>query len=293
MKYLTTTLLATTALVAFVHAAQAQNLSYVGIIGQGINGTNDPGTGEGSMTALGLEAGLVYALNGQSRIVVEGRYLDWTSEDDTGAGNLLFDEPGTELEVALHYLRDSGSLTYGGFLQVGAAESVENDPSETYKHYAVGLEGTYRINPAYTVYGQIGIADTFDDDNLDSFGYNEGNFARLGAAYTGFANTQLFLDVQAGSSENYEDAGESGAFQRIALGGETRFGSGSNWAATYEISQAKYDAETDSNIVEVTTVGLGMRYYFGQTQSGDFMDAGAIGTPDIMSRASLFTDFLD
>jgi hypothetical protein len=36
-----------------------------------------------------------------------------------------------------------------------------------------------------------------------------------------------------------------------------------------------------------------MRYYFGQTQSGDFMDAGAIGTPDIMSRASLFTDFLD
>lgn len=290
MKHIVTTVLATTALVATVSTAQAQNLSYIGVIGQSASGSNELNGDDGDASAMGLEAGLIYNINSASRIVVEGQYLNWS---DDGSEDLFDDAPGSEAQVALHYLRDSGAFTYGGFLQLGAAEAVKGDADELYKHYAVGLTGMYQINPAFSAYGQIGIADTFDDGNLDSFGYSSGDFARLGGIYSDLANTQLFFDVQVGSSDAYEDDDEPGAFTRIALGGETRFGAGSNWAVTYEVSQAEYDALGDPDRVEVTTLGLGMRYYFGQTQSGDFTNAGAIGTPDILSRASLFTDQLD
>jgi len=292
MKHIFTTALATTALVATVNTAQAQNLSYIGVIGQSTSGTNRPNKDDGDGAAFGFEAGLVYDINSVSRIVAEGRYLNWNSDDDDGPGNLFDDEPGKEVSVAIHYLRDAGTnLTYGGFLMLGSSVSDEDDVSDdTYEHYAIGIEGTYKINDMFTTYGQLGVANTIDDDSADdSSGYLGGEFVRLGAVYTRFENTNLFLDLQIGRSDEYEDDDEPGKFQRIALGGETSFGAARNWAVTYEISQAEYDAVGDPNVIDVTTVGLGMRYYFGGSQSRDFMEAGAIGTPDIISRANLYT----
>ena len=296
MKHVFTTVLATTALVATVNTAQAQNLSYIGVIGQLAGGTNDPDNDNAFALASGFEAGFVYDINSVSRIVAEGRYLNWNSDDDDGEENFFDSEPGKEVSVAIHYLRDAGTnLTYGGFLMLGSSVADEDDPvDETYEHYAIGIEGTYKINDMFTTYGQLGVANTIDDDSVDdSSGYMDGEFVRLGAVYTRFENTNLFLDLQIGRSDEYEDDNEPGEFRRIALGGETSFEAGSDWAVTYEISQAKYDALNDPDVVNVTTVGLGMRYYFGGSQSRDFMEAGAIGTPDIISRANLYTDTQD
>ena len=305
MRHIATKFFTSTILAASVQMAQAQDLSYVGIIGQSTTGNqagNPEGDGsafgvpDGDGSAFGVEAGVVYELNNVSRIAVEGQYLDWSTDDDDGPGNLFDEEPGTEASIAIHYLRDAGAnLTYGGFLMIGSSVSDEDYAGDnTYEHYAVGIEVTYRINSQFLTYGQLGITDTVDSDLVDdSSGYLGGEFVRLGGAYTGFENTHLFLDVQIGRSDEYEDENEPGEFQRIALGGETRFGADLNWGVTYEIAKAEYNAVGDSNLIDVTTIGLGMRYYFGGSSAGDMMDVGAIGTPDIISRANLWTSSLD
>lgn len=149
------------------------------------------------------------------------------------------------------------------------------------------------MNSNITVYGQLGVVDTLiSQDSLSSGGYYQGSVARIGGAYTGFDNTTLYMDLEYGEANDYEDEDEDGVFSQIAIGGETSF-NGGPWAITYEASFESYDALDDDNKVGISALSFGMRYYFGGNNAGSALDAGFIGTPDIMSRASLFTSAND
>lgn len=80
-KPLTTTLLASTALLATIGAAQAQNLSYVGLEHTAISGNRGDGTSDTTASAGTLEAMYTYNLNSASRISFAGSYSIYNGTD--------------------------------------------------------------------------------------------------------------------------------------------------------------------------------------------------------------------
>lgn len=285
--------LMSTAALAFLAAAPvaAQDLSYAGVTYTTLTGTNSPGSTNQRSTGATLDAGFAYALTGNSRIAVEGTYTEWATGDD---GDLFYADAGAAKEIAIHYLRDamSGRLTYGGFVAYGSTEAVDGSPGEVYEHLAVGLEGVYEINSNFTAYAQVASVDAPSAYSTDSFGYDNGMAYRIGGYYTGLQNTTLFLDYQFGDADRFEDASEPGDFERIALGGETHFGD-SSWSMTYSYSSESYLAVNDGDVADMNVFSVGFRYYFGDTQSSDLIDAGMIGTPEIIRRVSLLPDTVD
>lgn len=264
-------------------------LSYVGVTGAYSSGDRGNGNPDDEFSTLGIEGLVTYGFATGVLLAFEGSYNSNSGGEEIFGG----DEPGDDAEIALHVLYDlRPGLTVGGFYSAGLAESVRDDDTEHYPFSAFGVSGSYAINDQFSTYAQVAVVDQPDFDNLSSGGYNEGYAARLGVNYAVNDQTAVYFDVQYGEAEDYEDAGEDGVFERYAIGGETMIGSG-NWAFNYEVAQETYDAVTDSNVVEVTTATLGARYYFGGTTGSDLRDRGILGTPDIMGRASLFTEGLD
>lgn len=274
---------------AFVGPVLAETLSYLGVTTGVTKGTNFPSNTEDSMNSSGLEGLFAYGFGNGTTLVFEGEYNDNKGQDS----NVFGTDPGADYEVAIHALYEvRPGLTLGGFVSTGLAESDRDRDNERYPFNALGVTGSYSINDKFSTYAQYAVVDQPDFDDLSSGGYNEGYAARLGMNYTLNAGNAFYFDAQYGEAVGYEDSREDGVFERYAIGGETRIGGGA-WAVNYEVATESYDAKFDSNIVEVTTVTLGARYYFGGTTGADLRNNGVIGTPDIMSRASLFTNGLD
>ena len=287
VKFMSTAALA----LAVATPVAAQDLSYAGATFTQFSGTNSPGGTDQIGNGGSIEAGFAYNLNGNSRVVLEGTYTEWSTGSN---GDLFYADAGAATEIAAHYLRDamSGRLTYGAFVTYGSTEAVDGAPSEIYEHFAIGLEAVYEINPMFTVYGQVASVDAPSAYSTDSFGYDNGMAYRIGGYYTGLQNTTLFLDYQMGDADRFEDASEPGDFERIALGGETHFGD-SSWSMTYSYSSESYLAVNDGDVADMNVFTIGFRYYFGDTQSSDLIDAGMIGTPEIIRRVSLLPDTVD
>ena len=156
----------------------------------------------------------------------------------------------------------------------------------------MGLEAIYPVNDRFTVYAQIAKVDAPSYDTQDSAGYVDGSVARIGAYYAGFDRTTLYLDYEVGRSDVYEDSNEPGEFSLVTIGGETAIGAG-NWAVTYAANFGSFDAVGDTDLVEETSYGIGVRYYFGGATAAATLDAGMIGTPQIPLRASTYVTGTD
>lgn len=267
--------------------AQAQTLAYVGITASTTNGERvDSGADPDDASAFAIEGLYTYGLGNGINLAVEGNYT-------TNSGDPAFNfdnELGDNAEIAFHALYTvSPDLTVGGFFSAGFGESVEDDEDTTYPFLTFGISGRYAFNDQISAYAQLAAVNQPEFGDQDSGGYNEGYAARLGAEYAFNDMTAVYFDVQYGEATDYEDPGEDGFFDRFAIGGETTI-VGTPWAVTYEVARETTDVPEDGDALELTTLTLGARYYIGGTTASDVREAGILGTPDIVARASLFTD---
>lgn len=267
-------------------AAHADVLAFAGLTGSASYADDNGGSLDETTGRIGVEGTYSYGFDNGIRLAFDVSY-----ETQADGGN--FNEAGDSGELAVHLLYGlRPDLTLGAFVSAGAAESVANEADETYPFIAVGVEGSYLFSDRLTGYAQAAYVDQPDYDTLSSGGYHSGYALRLGMSFDVTDRTSIFADAQFGGAVNYEDTGEDGEFMRLALGGETMIGS-SPWAVSYGIAYESYDAIGDNNHVELATATLGLRYYFGGGRPSDRYRAAVLGTPDIMERASLFTDMLD
>lgn len=272
-----------TSFLVFSTTAFAQDSSFIGLKHNRINGTIDPDDASESASDLTLETALMFNSAPNYRFVVEGHYTKYLPEP------LFDDDMESEAEISAHYLRDtaSGNMTYGAFVSIGASVP---DAADDIHYAALGGQAVYDLNDAFTLYGQLGAVRTVKNES-GSGAYN-GPVLRIGAYYEGFQNTSLYLDIEAGSANGYEDADEDGEFYKLSLGGETALNDGP-LALTYEASSLTLEALNDFNRLETVNVSLGVRYYFGGGNERKMRDAGYIGTPDLIGSANTYVDALN
>lgn len=265
--------------------ASAQDLGYVGLSYEAIEGTGDaPAFSTGEASVQKVEAMFAYELANGSRVAFEGSFFQYEGEGDD-----YFDRNvDVGAEIAAHYLRDAmnGQLTYGAYAAYGEVDADALDSDEQYDYYSIGVQASYNVNDAFTVYGQLGFVDRASDPNdSEEYGFSNGAVVRLGGIYSGFSGTSLYGDLQVGGSESYANDDQPGEMYRVTLGGETQLGAG-GWAVTYAVTKEGYRPIGDDDNMEATSFTLGARYYFGGTTGSDVRDAGFIGSPDLMQRAS-------
>lgn len=219
-------------------------------------------------------------------VVLEGEY-----RRDNHKGSVVDgDDMEYQAQAGAHYLHDFSGKKFGVFLAY--ADADHDADNEHYRTLFGGIEGIIGVSPTVTLYGQAGIGDRRDDDQ-SSEGFNDGKFARLGAAYSGFANTLLKLEGEYGATDSYEDSNEEGRFWKLSLGGETGIAAVKGLAVTYGISHGVYDAKNDNNKVEENQIHVGIRYYFGGTTSAAALKAGLIGLPSLPARSMSWVPALD
>lgn len=213
------------------------------------------------------------------------------TKDNTG-GEVLFGAgmKTPQGQVGAHYFHDIGGNKLGAFMAY--ADADHDGGNEHYKTFFGGIEGITAVSPVVTLYGQAGYGNALND-NESSGGFDNGWLARAGLAYSGFANTLVKVEGEYARSKDYEDSNEDGRFWKIALMGETELGAVKGLAVTYGISRAVYDATNDPNMVTENQVKVGVRYYFGGTNSLGALKSGLIGLPSIPLRASSWTPALD
>lgn len=270
------------------NAAFAQE-GFVGLSFSGIDGENTEG---GSSDAISgafatLDGSLAYDVNA-FRLVIDAKLRQSDlSEFDTGGDT-------GELSSALltaHALYGLNQTTWlGGFLTGGVADNDDDDGE--YDLAGFGLEAHYRINNDFTAYGQLaGFEASRDADSPN--GTQDAAVLRIGGTYEGLANTTLYADLQLATSADYEDNGEDYDFTVFGIGGET-FIAGTQFAATYDLSVLASQTQNepaDGDEVQLTELGIGVRYYFGGSQSA--RTSGQIGAPSVISEANIFSEFHD
>jgi len=278
-------------MVLSVTAATAQNVGYVGLT-FGYNDAEDPADNDrDSSTSVTLDGAYAYSFGSGNTLVFEGSYRN--DNYDLNIINNREIEP--QYQFGLHYLRDLNSgLKAGGFLSYGMAP--HSGLNEDYKVGLIGIETIYDTNRKFVLFGQLAYGDSFDNpDNStqSSFGFHRGKVLRAGAIYTGFGKTDISLELEYGTSISYEDSDEPGRFYSVALGGETQLSANSNWVANYEIRYAYFDAKTDPDDIDETSINIGFRYLFGARKSSGLAKAGIIGLPYTPLRASVWTPKMD
>lgn len=267
--------------------AQAQTLAYAGITASATTGENvDNGDPSDDFSSVSIEGLATYGLGNGVNLAVEGSY------NSNSGGQVINDDQadfGDDAEIAFHVLYSvRPDLTIGGFFSAGIADAVPEDDQETYPFLTLGVSGRYAFNDQISGYAQLAAVNQPEFGDQDSGGYNDGYAARLGVEYAFNDMTTVYFDAQYGEATDYEDPGEDGVFDRFAIGGETMIGD-TPWAVNYEVARETTDVQNDDDALELATLTLGARYYFGGTTASDVREAGILGTPDIIGRASLFT----
>ncbi len=276
--------LASTAL--SVPAAFAQD-GYIGLTFGQYDAENAPSnpTITGRSTTLD---GLYRWTLGPGSLVIEGSHRG----DNIDSDILFGTEMTTQSHIAAHYVYNLGTAaTVSGFIGYGTAP--HDDPEEEFDLVYGGIGGSYAASPVFTVYGQLGVGDAPNEDNTDSFGFSGGEFARLGATYTGWQGTALSIEYERAFSDNYEDEGEPGSFASLSINGVTAIPANPAFQVTYGARKSFFDAQNDPNRVEEVTASLGIRYVFGGKAPGDYEREGVLGSPYVPLRASNWTPALD
>lgn len=241
----------------------------------------DENAGFGSVSgAVALPVGT------RGTVVIEGEIKKDTHDGDLVDGN----DMKTNGQLGGHYLHDFRGHKFGAFLAY--ADANHKGDNEHYNALFGGIEGVANLSPAFTLYSQLGIGDR-RDDNQSSQGFDNGKFVRIGAAYSGFAQTLLKLDTEYGETDSYEDEQESGLFWKLSLAGETLIPVVKGLTVTYGVSHGKYDAKADPDIIKETSFHVGVRYYFGGTTSVTALKSGLIGLPSIPLRSMAWVPALD
>lgn len=245
------------------------------------NDSRDESAGFGTISgAAALPVGA------RGTVVIEGEI-----RKDTHDGEIVDGEDmKTNGQFGTHYLHDFSGHKFGAFLAYANADHKgENDH---YKTLFGGIEGILNVSSAITLYGQAGIGNRRDRDQ-DSAGFNDGKFVRIGAAYSGFAQTLLKLDGEYGKTEVYEDPGESGLFWKLSLAGETEIPVVKGLTVTYGVSHGEYNAKGDDDIIRETSYHVGIRYYFGGATSVTALKSGLIGLPSLPLRSMMWVPGLN
>ena len=217
--------------------------------------------------------------------------LDAEYRQDEHSGDIIDDDDmDDQYQIGIHYLHDFSGNKFGAFIAHGGATHDSNN--EDYKATFGGIEAILSLDADTLVYGQLGVGDA-DNDSESSSGFEDGSFARIGLGFTGFGSTLLKLELEKGSSDEYEDEDERGKFTSVSLTGETSFGASKNLAVTYGVSRGTFDASNDDNKIQENSIFVGFRYYFGGTNSKAAFKSGLIGLPTIPTRAMSWTPGLD
>ena len=268
-------------------AASAQD-GFVGASFGTLSGSNIYNDDEYAGQTGVIEGSIGYDF-GKTRVIFDGRAraLDMGLNEveslngDTGPASSLF---------ALHALYGIGeTIDLGMFAAAGWADNGEGQ--EQFALSSFGIEAHYKFNDAITAYGQIAQFEATRDDNSPN-GTQDGTLVRLGANYSGFETTTLYADVQWASAADYEDNGEDYEFHTVSIGGETMLG-GTQFAMTYDValfgSTPVTDGDDDS--LRSTEASLGIRYYFGATQSA--RASNHIGAPSLISETNMLSEMHD
>lgn len=276
------------ALAAFAIGTGAQAADAIGFVDVtvGLSKADDPQRKEVHAGFGTVSGALQSPLAAKGMVVVEGEL-----RHDNHQGYILDgDDMQTQGQLGAHYLHDFNGKKAGVFLAY--ADANHDGGNEHYKAFFGGIEGIVDVSPVVTLYGQAGMGNRTDDDQ-SSEGFDHGRFARVGAAYSGFANTLLKLEGEYGATDSYEDSTEEGRFWKLSFMGETGLSAFKNLALTYGASYGRYDAKNDPDVVKETTVSVGIRYYFGGTNSVAALKSGLIGLPSIPLRSMSWVPALD
>ena len=100
------------------------------------------------------------------------------------------------------------------------------------------------------------------------------------------SNTTFNFDFEIGASENYIDSSDPGRFFGVTIGGQTKIMSDSPLYATYFARYDHISGTDESDAVDETQFGVGLRYAFGG-------GSNLIGSPRLPVRASAWTEYID
>lgn len=218
--------------------------------------------------------------------------VEASNRTDAYTTSLISGTPSTaETNLAGHVWFDLGTQAKIGAFG-GYAFATNADPRERQTVTYLGVQAVQDMSRDLLVFGQIGAGTSGPVGTKLSYGFHNGVFARAGIAWGGLANTSLRAEIEVAASPRYEATSEPGMFRSLMIGGETAFGGG-NWAATYGVRTALYDALGDPDMLEETTITAGIRYTFGGKGAQERLRAGMIGTPLLPVRATTVTPMMD
>jgi hypothetical protein len=271
----------------FSNTIQADTFGYGGVSVGLSKARNTQDDNEGQRAHFRSVDGAIATELGANGIVV----LEAEIRRDTHTKDIIDgDDNERGYQVGAHYLHDIDGNKLGVFLAY--ANTPHNDDNEDYRTVFGGIEGIATVAPEAMVYGQLGYGDAHNDGS-SSFGFSGGRFVRIGAAYTGIANTVLKVETEVAKTVSYEDEDEPGYLRMYSLSGETGVNADNTLAVTYGYSHGKYKAGGDPDTLQENMVNVGVRYYFGGTTSAKALKAGLIGLPSIVSRATSWVPALD
>lgn len=275
------------AAVALSGAAAAEGVGYIGLSLGYVDGNHsDPQLNESFSGAFGvIEGAYAYPL-GNGRLVFDGVIR----RDDIGPLDSGEDSMDGNYYLTVHYLVTlSGGTMLGGFAGYSMAGHSDND-NEDYETIYGGLEIIRPLTDTLVAYGQLTVADTLDEQNMNSGGFAQGKAVRVGVQYTGWGLNTITAELEGGYSWPYEDNDEDGQFGSLFLGLERPLNDRAS--INFGLRHALFNAREDEDILRETVVSLGIRYNFGGS-SGGYVRQGIIGTPYIPTRAAAWVPALD
>ncbi|MCB1367920.1 MAG: hypothetical protein KDK00_09165 [Rhodobacteraceae bacterium] len=266
---------------------QAQTFGYAGI-GYGVQRGANPDNGAPETHGFGQIDG-AFGFGGTRAVSF---IIEASTRTDAYTTSLITGTPSTgETNLAGHVWYDPGGRTRVGAF-AGYAFATNPNPNERQTLAYLGVQAIQDLGRDLLVFGQLGTGTSGPVGTKNSYGFYNGVFGRVGIAWGGLANTSLRAEFELAASPRYEAASEPGMFRSLMIGGETAFGGG-NWAATYGVRTALYDALDDPDKLEETTITAGIRYTFGNKGAQERLRAGMIGTPLLPVRATTVTPMMD
>lgn len=186
--------------------------------------------------------------------------------------------------VGGHLGFNTGSGSIGAFGSVGFAPD-ENDDAKA--GYTVGVEGIADLG-GLSLFGQLGYGNVRVDEDDSGF---TGPFVRVGALYALSDDLAVMADLSAGTSQNFEDPDDDGAF--LAAGVKAAFALPTDFdaflTAGYEF--AHYQANTeDDGYTHAFKVGVSIPFGDGNTAATAL---NPLATSALPYRAASWGEALD
>ena len=238
--------------------------------------------------APSIEGAYAFVLNNNAAIVIDAlvHFDAYTSDMHD------FDDSLPQYQASAHYLHPLGEkLIVGGYAGYGFAPFDDSD--EEYQVGFIGGTVVYKASDVISIFGQAGYGTSFDAVVMSSAGFFNGYTVRAGVIYTGLANASIRAEAEYASTERYEGPDEPGEMWTVAVLGESQLAVMENMAVTYGVRYGSFDALTDSDLANETTVSVGFKYMFGGATTDRFTEIGYVGSPYLPLRGSFWTPTMD